>query len=121
MSAVTRPVPAAAKAGLGWIRRHGVAAFLLVCFGLAWGGWGPGLAAFGVAPGSGSARALFARINPWRLGLRWYAAALLGPGVLYATAFALNGLSGGMPPNLPDPSAVVVLVALGWSLLTNWE
>ena len=48
MTAATRPVPAAANAGLGWMRRHPVAAFLLVCFGLTWAGWGPGLAAFGV-------------------------------------------------------------------------
>ena len=121
MSAVTRPVPAAAKAGLSWTRRHPVAAFLLVCFGLTWVGWGPGLAAFGVALASGSARALFARITLWRIRLRWYAVALLGPGVLSASALALNGLPNGVPPNLPDPGAVVVLVALGWSLLANWE
>ena len=124
MTAATRPVPAAANAGLGWMRRHPVAAFLLVCFGLTWAGWGPGLAAFSVALATGSTRKLLARITLWRIGLRWYAVALLGPGVLYVLALALDTVLGGTPPKLPDLSAVVVLgvlLALGQTLLTNWE
>jgi len=106
------------------MRRHPVAAFLLVCFGLTWAGWGPGLAAFSVAIATGSTRNLFVRLTTWRIGLRWYAVALLGPGVLYAVAIGLNILLGGVPPGLPDTSAMVVLgmlLAFGQSLLANWE
>src|ERR671933_551266 len=129
MATVTPPVraPGSGAAGQpGWIGRHPLAAFLLLCFGLTWAGllplaadsrgwlpfhvppwlllalagWGPGLAAFGVAAATGRSRELLARITGWRLGPGWYAVAILGPGALYVVAVALNTLLGGTPPRL---------------------
>ena len=85
---------------------------------------GPGLAAFCVAAATGRGRELLARITSWRLGLGWYAVALLGPGVLYAAAVALNTLLGGTPPSLPSlspPLLLSLVLTLGLSLLSNWE
>jgi membrane protease YdiL (CAAX protease family) len=153
MATVTPParVPAhGATPRPGWIRRHPLAAFLLVCFGLTWAalipavaasrgwlplsiptwlvlplaGWGPGLAAFSVAVATGRGGELLARITRWRLGLGWYAVALLGPGVLYAAAVALNALLGGTLSRLPalSPTLLVGLVlVLGFDLLTHEE
>src|SRR5438132_3795974 len=121
-------VPASGAAPrAGWVRHHPLAAFLLLCFGLTWAalipaaadsrgwlplnipswlvlplaGWGPGLAAFSVAAAGGRGRVLLARLTTWRLGLNWYAVALLAPGVLYAAALALSTLLAGRPPGLP--------------------
>src|SRR5918911_2676557 len=103
MATVTPPVlvPASGAAPRsGWMRRHPLAAFLLLCFGLTWAalipaaadsrgwlalsiptwlvlplaGWGPGLAAISVAVATGHGGELLARITRWRLGLGWYAA-----------------------------------------------
>jgi membrane protease YdiL (CAAX protease family) len=109
---------------LCWLRRHPVAAFLVVCFGLAWTAGGPAVAAIGVAFGSGSPRELIARVARWRFGLKWYAVALLGPVLLQAMALGLNVLLGGPPPNVPDLTGTValgVVLALGQSLLTSCE
>ena len=152
MAAATSPgrAPAGttATARPGWMGRHPLAAFLLLCFGLTWAcllplaadshgwlpfhaprwlllpaGWGPGLAAFGVAAATGRRRELLERVTRWRLGLGWYAVALLGPGVLYAAAVALDTLLGGTPPTLPGPGSLLLgmLLTLGLSLLTNSE
>src|SRR5919202_1446945 len=153
MAAATSPgrAPAGttATARPGWMGRHPLAAFLLLCFGLTWAcllplaadshgwlrfhaprwlllpaGWGPGPAAFGVAVATVLGVELLARITRWRLGLGWYAVALLGPGVLYAAAVALTTLLGGTPSRLPalSPTLLVGLVSvLGFDLLTNEE
>ena len=153
MATATSPgrAPAGATpARPGWAGRHPLAAFLLLCFGLTWAGllplaadsrgwlpfhlpawlllplagWGPGLAAFGVAAATGRSRELLARITRWRLGLSWYALALVGPGALYAVAIVLDTLLGGTPLRLPglNPFLLVgVGLTLGLSLLANGE
>jgi membrane protease YdiL (CAAX protease family) len=153
MATVTPPVRVSASGAdvrPGWVRRHPLAAFLLLCFGLTWAalipavadsrgwlplsiptwlvlplaGWGPGLAAISVAVAIGRGGELVARITQWRLRLGWYAVALLGPGVLYVAAVALNALLGGTPSRLPElsPTLLVGLVLVfGFDLLTNGE
>jgi uncharacterized protein len=125
-----------------WVGRHPLAAFLLVCFGLAWvrllllavdpPAWFPVniqprlaplanlvpvLAALGVSAATGRGGDLLARVSLWRFGLGWYAVALLGPGVLYALAITLDTPSGGPPLTLPSLLALVhgamLTVALG--------
>src|SRR5919201_6341905 len=129
MATVTPPVrvPASGAAPRrGWVRRHPLAAFFLLCFGLTWAAlipavadsrgwlplnmptwlvlpqavWGPGLAAFSVAVATGRGGELLARVTRWRLGLKWYALALLGPGAVYAVAARLHTLLGGTPPEV---------------------
>jgi membrane protease YdiL (CAAX protease family) len=132
----------------GWIGRHPLAAFLLLCFGLTWAGllplaadsrgwlpfhippwlvllagWGPGLAAFNVAAATGRGRKLVARLTRWRFGLGWYVLALLGPGALFAAAVALNTLLGGTRPTLPGLSSLLLggVLTLGLGLLADWQ
>src|ERR1051326_2582247 len=151
MATVTPPVRVPASGAAcrpGWVRRHPLAAFFLLCFGLTWAaliaavadsqgwlpfkiptwlvlplaGWAPGLAAFSVAVATGRGGELLARITRWRLGLGWYALALLGPGVLYAAAVTLNSLVGGTPSKLPALSPALLLglvLVLGFDLLTD--
>lgn len=47
-----------------------------------------------IADGRGGLKTFFSRIVRWRVGLRWYAVALLTPPVLYLLAAGLNVLSG---------------------------
>jgi CAAX protease family protein len=142
MATLTPPVSARVGGASGrraWVRRHPVAAFLVLCFGLTWAGllplaadsrgwlpvhiplWllllaivGPGVAAFGVAAGSGGNGELLARITRWRFGVGWYVVAILGPAGLCATALSLDRLSGGPPLDPPSlttvlPGAVLIL------------
>ena len=47
-----------------------------------------------IADGRGGLKIFFSRIVRWRVGLKWYAVALLTPPVLYLAAAGLNVLSG---------------------------
>lgn len=47
-----------------------------------------------IADGRGGLKTFFSRIVRWRVGLKWYAVALLTPPVLYLVAAGLNVLSG---------------------------
>jgi len=48
-----------------------------------------------IADGRSGLKTFFSRIVRWRVGLKWYAVALLTPPVLYLVAAGLNVLSGG--------------------------
>lgn len=47
-----------------------------------------------IADGRGGLKTFFSRIVRWRVGIKWYAVALLTPAVLYLIAAGLNVLSG---------------------------
>jgi membrane protease YdiL (CAAX protease family) len=87
-------------------------------------GWGPGLAAAVVALASGRGRDFGARLTQRRFGFGWWAAALLGPGVLFGLASAIHVILGGSPPRAPGldlflPIGIGLTFVLG--LLTDWE
>ena len=68
-------------------------------------GYGPALAAVLTAfmfDGASGLRPLLRGLVRWRVGLRWYAAALLLPGVITLTAIAMNVLLG-MSPGSAQP------------------
>jgi uncharacterized protein len=151
MATLTPPASApvsSARGRLGWVRRHPVAAFVVLCFGLTWAGllplavdsrgwlpvhiplWllllavmGPGVAAFSVAAASAGHGELLARITRWRFGVGWYVVAILGPAGLCATALSLDRLLGGPPSNPPSlttvlPGAVLTL-GLGLAVISE--
>jgi uncharacterized protein len=150
METVTPPISAPVNSARGQqvsVRRHPVAAFLVLCFGLTWAGllplaadsrgwlpvhvplWllllavmGPGVAAFGVAGASGGYSELYARITRWRFGVGWYLVAVLGPAGLCATALSLDRLLGGPPSTPPSLTAVlagaVLTLGLGLSVIS---
>jgi uncharacterized protein len=148
MAAFGPPVVGSASRGIarpGWVRRHPLAAFVVLCFGLAWAsliplaaesrawlpfhlpawvavslaGWGPAVAAFGVAAAVGRGHDLLLRTTRWRFDLRWYAVPLLGPAVAYTAAVWINTMLGGSPPG---PGSLVVIVPLfGISLVVNCQ
>jgi membrane protease YdiL (CAAX protease family) len=68
----------------------------------------PTLAAIFVAglyPGAGGVRSIFRQARIWRVGLMWYAAALIGPIILFLIVEALNALGrGGLPAHWIAPS-----------------
>lgn len=66
--------------------------------------YGPTIAALlitGLTSGWVGIRTLLGRLLIWRVGWRWYAAALLLPGVISAAALALTTLRGGVVASLP--------------------
>ena len=63
----------------------------------------PSLVALGLAARTGGATTLMRGLTRWRLPARWYAAALLIPGVLMLTAVGLDVLLGATPPAFPAP------------------
>ncbi|MCE7985006.1 MAG: CPBP family intramembrane metalloprotease [Caldilinea sp. CFX5] len=72
--------------------------------------YGPTIAALlitGLTSGWTGIRTLLGRLLIWRVGWRWYAAALLLPGVVSAAALALTTLRGGM---------VVLLFPFSWGM-----
>jgi membrane protease YdiL (CAAX protease family) len=93
---------------------------------LAIGGVGPTLAAVALAAlegGRAGVRALLARAARWRVPLRWYAVALLGPVGVVVTAFLLGLALGGPLPPAP-PAAVwssLPLLALVFLVLALLE
>jgi membrane protease YdiL (CAAX protease family) len=107
--------PAGPAAGpLDVVRRHPILVFVVLAYALSWWPWlwyrtdpqavdapilpvGPLLAALILLPVIGgwpAVRDLFRRIGRWRVGLRWYALALLLPVVLTLSAVGINLLLG---------------------------
>jgi uncharacterized protein len=83
---------------------------------------GPSLAGLlltGVVDGRAGYRALFSRLCRWRVGMRWYAIAILpAPIIAAAVLFALSLPS---PLFITDDKATVVLGGLGAAVLTVLE
>jgi uncharacterized protein len=135
-----RPFAASAAGPLGLIRRHPIAALLVLTFGLAWllevpwvldargalpfafpfwgvllMGWMPGVAAIVVAGATGgrpAVKSLFARVLTWRVGWRWYLLVSGGTAAVWLGALLLNPLFGGSGLQLPEfsPDLLVGLV-----------
>ena len=95
------------------VRRHPLITFFVLAYALAWWIWilyafnvtflgpifalGPFLAAIIVTAltrGTAGLKALLSRMVRWRVGLGWYAAALLLPVAVYVVAVSLNILLG---------------------------
>jgi len=77
------------------------------------GAFGPMLAAMLAARGDGGVRALFRPLGAWRVGARWYVAALVLPGGTFVVAAALYNVLGHHEPLLYAPSnAAFVLAAI---------
>jgi uncharacterized protein len=127
-----RPQPrdASAAGPLGLIRRHPIAALLVLTFGLTWlleiprvldaraelpfsfpfwgvilMGWMPGVAAVTVAAATGgraAVKTLFARVLIWRVGWPWYLLVIGGTAAIWLSAVLLNPLFGGSGLQLPE-------------------
>lgn len=79
---------------------------------LIYGSFLGGALVSGVIDGRSGLKAYFSRIVRWRVGLKWYAVALLLPPVLHLAAFVLNIASGApLPINPQWPTLTVVLAA----------
>ena len=124
------------------IRRNQVVFFFLITFLISWTLWigvgiigqdpesplvvlgvyGPTLAAVIVSGivGKGAAiRKLLRGVILWRVGIQWYAIALLGPWVLELLSIGIySGLSG-TTPDVPLPSVGIVVGAILATLLMN--
>jgi len=74
-----------------------------------------GALVIGVVDGRSGLKTYFSRIVRWRVGLKWYAVALLLPLVLNLLAFGLNIASGAaLPTNLQWPALTTILAAFFW-------
>jgi len=85
----------------GWARRWPITTFYLLTLAVSWPLGllppGPSIAAVAVAAlidGRGEVGALLRRVTVWRVGVRWYLVALLGPVALLAAATVVNVLAG---------------------------
>jgi len=115
------------RAVTGAVTRHPLVAFFVLAFVLTWANWipqvlaarglyslsvpgfigilagyGPALAAIivtSIAAGRPGLRRLFGRMLRWRVGLGWYAIAIITPVAITATAIGLNVLTGGSAPD----------------------
>ncbi len=103
-----------------WLKRYDLIVFLILAFALSWWLWpfvlsnpestpmlpyGPIIAAFMVlalTQGRAGIRELLASMVRWRVGLQWYAVALLLPVGIILAAFYLNALLGGPTPTAAD-------------------
>jgi membrane protease YdiL (CAAX protease family) len=128
------------------VKRRPLVAFFVLSFALSWLAWplwasglypiapvfsfAPFLAALAVlavAHGKGGVGGLLRRMVRWRVGLRWYAVALLVPAGVTVTAAVLNVLLGARSPSAADlggwtfllPGFVVALLIPG--LGGAWE
>ena len=125
-----QPLDASAAGPLGLIRRHPIAALLVLTFGLTWlleiprvldargelpfafpfwgvilMGWMPGLAAVIVAAATGgrpAVKTLFARVLIWRVGWPWYLLVIGGTAAIWLSAVVVNPLFGGSGLQLPE-------------------
>src|SRR5919107_1646252 len=104
-------------AGVSLVRRYQLLSFFVLAYALSWvaipawalGFWpnpifsfGPFLAALvalGLTQGKGGVGGLLRSMLHWRVGLRWYAAALLLPAGLALAATALNVVLGARTPS----------------------
>jgi membrane protease YdiL (CAAX protease family) len=105
------------------VKRHPLITFFVLAFGLSWLAavpyalswfpvpiltFGPSLAAVIVAAlttGRAGLRELLNRITRWRVGLGWYAMALLSPIPVFLTVVYLNMLFGAPAPSFADLGA----------------
>ena len=125
-----QPFDAPAAGPLGLIRRHPIAALLVLTLGLTWlleiprvldargelpfafpfwgvilMGWMPGLAAVIVAAATGgrpAVKTLFARVLIWRVGWPWYLLVIGGTAAIWLSAVVVNPLFGGSGLQLPE-------------------
>ncbi len=102
------------------VKRHPLIAFFVLAFALSWWPWilyafglsptpiasfGPFLAALvvlAITQGKSGIGGLLRRMVRWRVGLRWYAVALLLPVGIALAATALNVLLGARAPSAAD-------------------
>ena len=105
---------------MNWLKRHDLIVFLILAFALSWSIWplvlanpestplvpyGPIIAAFivlALTRGWAGVRDLLRSIVRWRVGLGWYAVALLLPVAILLGALYLNALFGGPTPTAAD-------------------
>lgn len=105
---------------LNSLKRYDLTVFLILAFALSWSIWplvllnpesvpmipyGPIIAVFivlALTRGWAGVRDLLASIVRWRVGLGWYAVALLLPVILTLVALYLNALFGGTTPTAAD-------------------
>jgi len=92
------------------------------------GAYGPALAAVAVAAaesGRAGVRALLGQLRRWRVGLEWYAVALLGPSLVVLLALSLYALYRGQAPTqwllVPAPFYVVLLALGPWGEEIGWR
>ena len=102
------------------VKRHPLIAFFVLAFALSWwpsilyaldlspqpiAGFGPFLAALGVlalTQGKSGIGGLLRRMVRWRVGIRWYAVALLLPVGIALAATSVNVLLGAQAPSAAD-------------------
>src|SRR5215207_9092928 len=90
------------------IRRHPLISFFVLAFGLSpapIASFGPFLAALvvlAITQGKSGIGGLLRRMVRWRVGIRWYAVALLLPVGIALAATALNVLLGAQAPSAAD-------------------
>lgn len=125
-----------------WIDRHRLASFLLVTYAFTWtvqgvlvatgmeaswtqsiligfGGFGPPIgAAVVVYASSGTLRPWLSQIVRWRIGARWWLAALGLPLAILAVGSGLYVLAGGPVDFGSFPSPLIYLFVLAWG--TVW-
>ena len=87
-----------------FVKRHALIVFFVLAFVISWSlpaffPMGPFLAAIITAALTGGLRDLLSRCLRWRVGLRWYAAAVLVPVAIGLSTVALTLLLGGQATN----------------------
>jgi membrane protease YdiL (CAAX protease family) len=110
-----------------WLKRHDLIAYLVLAFVLSWWTWpfvlanpesvamlpyGPIIAVFVVLAltrGWAGVRELLLSIVRWRVGLGWYAVALLLPVAILLVALYLTALFGGASPTAADFAGLYAL------------
>ena len=91
------------------VKRHALFLFFVLAYGFSWGTFfimggpfvfplGALLAAFIMASLTGGLKDLLSRMFRWRVGIQWYAAALLVPATIATAALYLNVLLGAPVP-----------------------
>jgi len=90
----------------GWARRWPITTFYLLTLAISWPMGllipGPSIAAIAMAAlidGRREVSALLRKVAVWRVGVRWYLVALLGPVALLAAAASVNVLAGAQVVN----------------------